>query len=76
MIDPTLRDPAWLQLGKVIRDRISSGVYEPGHRIATETELMAEFEVGRSTARKAVGWLRDQGLVETEAKRGTYVVEG
>jgi DNA-binding GntR family transcriptional regulator len=35
---------------------------------------MEEFELGRSTVRRAVAWLREAGLVETVATRGTYVL--
>ena len=35
---------------------------------------MREFEIGRTTARRAVGWLRETGLVETLPGRGTYVL--
>jgi DNA-binding GntR family transcriptional regulator len=35
---------------------------------------MAELEIGRTTARKAVEVLRGRGLVETQVGRGSYVL--
>jgi DNA-binding GntR family transcriptional regulator len=35
---------------------------------------MEEYEIGRSTARRAMAWLREQGLVETVPTRGSYVL--
>ncbi|MGH3407629.1 MAG: GntR family transcriptional regulator [Streptosporangiaceae bacterium] len=43
-------------------------------RIPTESELVASYEIARSTARRAVAWLRDQNLVETVPTRGSYVL--
>jgi GntR family transcriptional regulator len=74
MIDPTARTPPYLQMAEILAGRIRRGELPKGVRIPTESELMDEFEVGRNTARRAVGWLRDQGLVETVPTRGSYVL--
>jgi DNA-binding GntR family transcriptional regulator len=42
-------------------------------RIPTESELVETYEVARSTARRAIAALRDEGLVYTVSARGTYV---
>jgi Bacterial regulatory proteins, gntR family len=47
----------------------------PNTRIPTESELVETYEVARSTARRAVKALRDEGLVYTVPQRGTYVAE-
>jgi DNA-binding GntR family transcriptional regulator len=73
-INPRLRDPAYVQVARILEKRIRNGTYPPDERIPSEAELMREFEIGRNTARSAVGELRKAGLVETESKRGTYVV--
>jgi len=74
MINPRSRIPPYQQVGEILKARIESGQYPKDERIPSESELMAEFEIGRTTARKAVAWLRDHGLVETVPTRGTYVV--
>jgi GntR family transcriptional regulator len=74
VINPRSRKPPYEQVAELLKARIESGKYPKDERIPSETELMAEFEIGRTTARKAVAWLRDRGLVETVPTRGTYVV--
>jgi DNA-binding GntR family transcriptional regulator len=73
MIDPTAKLPPYRQLAQIITDRIKSGEYPRESRLPSESELMEEFELGRSTVRRAMAWLRDQDIVETVATRGTYV---
>ena len=74
MIDPTARTPPYKQVAEIIGERIKSGTYPKGSRLPSEADLMDEFEIGRNTARRAVGVLRDQGIVETVPTRGTYVL--
>lgn len=76
MINPKSRKPPYEQVGEILKARIESGQYPKDERIPTESELMTEFQIGRSTARRAVGWLRDLGLVETVPTRGTFVLLG
>jgi GntR family transcriptional regulator len=73
-IDPTAKLPPYRQLAQIITDKITSGEYPSEMRLPSESELMEEYELGRSTVRRAVAYLREQGLVETVATRGTYVL--
>jgi GntR family transcriptional regulator len=73
-IDPLAPIPPYRQIAGIVRRRIESGQYPPDTRIPTESELMDEFEVARTTARRAVGVLRDEGLIYTVPQRGSYVV--
>jgi DNA-binding FadR family transcriptional regulator len=43
-------------------------------RLPSESELMREFEVGRTPVRLAIAELRTRGLAETVSTRGTHVV--
>jgi GntR family transcriptional regulator len=72
-IDPTAKLPPYRQLAEIIAERIRSGEYPPEMRLPSESELMEEYELGRSTVRRSMAWLREQGLVETVPTRGTYV---
>jgi GntR family transcriptional regulator len=74
VIDPTGKLPPYRQVADILAKRISSGELARGTRLPSESELMDEFEIGRSTARRAVAWLREQGLAETVATRGSYVL--
>lgn len=66
--------PVYLQLAHIIRRRIEDGTYAPGHKIASEPELEAEFDLARGTVHKAIGAVREMGLVETIRGKGSYVV--
>jgi len=72
-IDPTGPVPPYKQIAEIIRERIASGEYRKGTRIPTESEMVETWEVARTTARRAIALLREEGLVETVAQRGSYV---
>jgi GntR family transcriptional regulator len=65
LIDPIAPVPPYRQIAQIIRRRIGAGEYRPDMRIPTESEIVEEFEVARSTARRAVAVLREEGLVYT-----------
>ena len=73
-IDPTARLPPYRQLAQIVTERITSGEYPKESRLPSESDFMDEFELGRSTVRRAMAYLREQGIVETVATRGTYVL--
>jgi GntR family transcriptional regulator len=73
LIDPIAPVPPYRQIAQIIRRRIGAGEYRPDMRIPTESEIVEEFEVAGSTARRAVAVLREEGLVYTVANRGSYV---
>jgi GntR family transcriptional regulator len=72
-IDPIAPVPPYRQLAGILRRRIESGQYPPETRIPTESEIVDEFEVARTTARRAVRALREEGLIHTVPQRGSYV---
>jgi DNA-binding GntR family transcriptional regulator len=72
-IDPLAPVPPYRQIAEILKRRILSGQYPPDSRIPTESELVEAYEVARTTARRAVGVLREEGLVYTVPQRGTYV---
>ena len=73
-IDPTGKVPPYRQVAGILAAKIESGEYPRGSRIPTESELVDAYEIARSTARRAVALLREQGLIETVATRGSYVL--
>jgi GntR family transcriptional regulator len=74
-IDHRAELPPHRQIAAWILARIESGDLRPGQPIPSEKELTDTFGVARTTARRAVAWLRDQGAVRTVAGRGSYVTE-
>jgi len=73
-IDPTGKLPPYRQVAEIIAGQIRDGRLRKGERIPSESELIEKYEVSRSTVRRTVAYLRDQGLVETVPTRGTYVL--
>jgi DNA-binding GntR family transcriptional regulator len=65
--------PPYQHIAEIIRRRIGAGQYRPDTRIPTESEIVGKFEVARTTARRAVHVLREEGLVCTVPNRGSYV---
>ncbi|MGW5874947.1 GntR family transcriptional regulator [Nocardiopsis terrae] len=63
------------QLAGIIRARIARGDWAPGQRIATEKDLVQEFGLARSTVRRAMAVLAEDGDVYTVPQRGSYVSE-
>jgi GntR family transcriptional regulator len=73
-IDHQGEEPIYLQLAGILRRQVASGELQPGRPIPSEQTLMQRYGVARGTARKAVGLLRDEGLVRFRFGRGTFVV--
>ncbi|AFY91562.1 GntR family transcriptional regulator [Chamaesiphon minutus] len=65
--------PLHLAISEQLRDRILSGDYCSGDRLPSEHQLMAEFEVSRITARRAISNLTQQGLVTVKRGKGVFV---
>ena len=65
--------PPSRQIADVLRGRIASGEYPPGSALPAITALAAEFGVTTNTVRKALGILKDAGLIESVPGYGTFV---
>ncbi|MFG1702300.1 GntR family transcriptional regulator [Nonomuraea sp. M3C6] len=62
----------YLQISEVIRSRIIAEL-SPGDLVISEAGIQREFQVARTTARRAIRVLRNQGLVHTRQGEGTFV---
>lgn len=67
--------PLYIQIQKLIRSRIDSGIYPVNQKIHSENELCAQCEVGRPTVRQAIGGLVEKGLLESYRGKGVFVKE-
>ena len=56
-----------------IERRILSGEWRPGHRLPTESDLVAEYGCARMTVSKAMASLAARGLVTRRRRVGTIV---
>ena len=72
IIDPADPRPPWRQLAAILRQQIETG--ELAGRLPGERTLAQEYGVAVGTVRKAVGLLRDEGLIETAHGWGSTVV--
>lgn len=72
-VDHGSPEPAYLQLAGILRQRIAAGEWRTGPLPSGKT-LEQEYGVGRDTLLRAIAILRDEGLVFTVKRRGTYVV--
>ncbi|HVX75961.1 MAG TPA: GntR family transcriptional regulator [Bradyrhizobium sp.] len=65
--------PLYVQLASVMRQRIETGHWSEGDKISTIEELESEFGVARVTVRQAIEMLREEGLLDAQQGRGTFV---
>lgn len=68
--DPEL---AYLEVANDIAARIESGELRAGQRLRSERQLAEIYGRAYGTIRKAMGVLRERGLIETIHGRGTFV---
>lgn len=62
----------WRQLSNEIRKRIREGKYPSGHML-TQNGIAEEFGVAPNTVRKAFADLREQELIYTRVRLGSFV---
>jgi GntR family transcriptional regulator len=68
--DPT---PLYARLESALASDIAAGSLPPGSQLPTEDDLIARFEVSRTTVRKAIQNLAARGFVEIRRGKGTFV---
>jgi GntR family transcriptional regulator len=71
-IDRSSPMPLWAQVLADLRRRLEGG--QLSGRFPTDAELMAEYEVSRHTVRDALRRLQEEGVINRERGRGTFVV--
>ena len=72
-VSASLRMPLYHQIYLIIRQKILAGDFKFDERVPSELELVAEYEVSRITARRALDELAKEGLVKRERGKGTRV---
>jgi DNA-binding GntR family transcriptional regulator len=71
-VDHGLPEPAYRQLAAILRAQIADGQWRTGP-LPSVKQLQQEHDVGRDTVLRALDLLREEGLVFTVPRRGTYV---
>jgi DNA-binding transcriptional regulator YhcF (GntR family) len=72
-IDHQSGEKVYLQIARIIRDRIIRGELPVGAQIPSGSQMKAEWGVNRLTGAQAVEELRKAGLVITRPGVGTFV---
>jgi DNA-binding GntR family transcriptional regulator len=73
LIDKNSVIPIYIQLQQIIKNRIISGEYKDGEIIPSETQLADQYDITRTTVRKAITNLVGEGLLKKVHGKGTYV---
>lgn len=61
------------QLAAILRARVERGDWQADKPIASENQLVQEYELARTTVRRAIKVLAEEGVVYVVPGRGTYV---
>ncbi len=75
MIDKNSPIPVYYQVKEEIKEKISKGIWKVNECIASERELVEQYEVSRMTVRQALGELVQEGILVREKGKGTFVCE-
>ncbi len=67
--------PKYLRLFDAFAKGIRSGLFKPGERVPTETELAKRLPVSLGTVQKALAKLATSGLVVRSRKTGTFIAD-
>ena len=65
--------PKYAQVIEELRQRIDSGEYPPGSLLPSEHQLTEEFGIARPTVVRALRVLRQDGWIETQQGKGSFV---
>ena len=65
--------PKYAQVVAEIRRRIERGSYPPGSLLPSEHQLVAEFGVSRPTIVRSLSELRQDGWIDTQQGKGSFV---
>jgi GntR family transcriptional regulator len=65
--------PLYAQLERILREKILTGEFKDGEPIPSEAELTKTYNITRTTVRKAIGNLVQEGLLYQAHGKGTFV---
>jgi GntR family transcriptional regulator len=65
--------PCHYQLSELLRQEVEAGRWKVGEQIPVEEDICAHFSLSRTTVRKSLDALVNQGLLHRSQGRGTFV---
>jgi DNA-binding transcriptional regulator YhcF (GntR family) len=70
------RDPIYLQISRLLSERILTGEWKPGDRVPSVRDLATDLEVNPNTVARTFQLLQDSGVFENRRGVGSFVAEG
>jgi GntR family transcriptional regulator len=67
--------PLHIQFEGLIKEKVQSGQWKPGEQIPSERELMRLVGISRATVRQTLSSLVNQGILQKNQGRGTFVTQ-
>lgn len=74
-VNKNLQVPLYFQIKNYLEEKIFSEEWEVGHRLPTEKELAAQFNVSNITIKRAILELVNEGLLYRKSGKGTFVTK-
>ena len=72
-LNPSAPVPIYRQIMDGIRDLVAAELLAPGDRLPSIRELAGELRINPASAVKAYNELRNEGLIDSDQGRGTFV---
>lgn len=69
------RTPVYRRIADDLRARVEGGEWAAGSMLASRRKLAEEYRANLNTIQRAIDLLADEGLLRTEAGRGTFVLQ-
>ncbi|GGU03994.1 hypothetical protein GCM10010244_32300 [Streptomyces coeruleorubidus] len=63
------------QLAEILRGQIQRGDWQPGRMLPSEAQLVQRYGIARTTVRRGLGLLADEGWVYAVPQRGWFVTD-
>lgn len=72
--DATTKGPKYKRIYLALRQALADGIYSPGNKMPSESELVESFGASRPTVRRALAQLESEGFIERHMGAGTLVL--
>jgi GntR family transcriptional regulator len=66
--------PIYIQIMEQIKDRVASGLLQPGDQLPTVRQMATDLRVNFNTVARAYRLLDEAGMISTQHGRGTYIL--
>jgi DNA-binding transcriptional regulator YhcF (GntR family) len=70
------RDPIYLQISRLLEERILTGEWKPGDRVPSVRDLATDLEVNPNTVARTFQLLQDAGILDNRRGVGSFVADG